>query len=72
MYAAFVTMLLFGTTIGLVFYHEANRNLTKSVEDGKIRNEELLSEKLLLEKDIALMKNELSRKEIQNTVTVKE
>lgn len=68
-YAAFITMMLFGAAAGLMFYHHSHGNLSKSVENEKVRNEQLLSEKLLLEKDIASMRNELVAMQAYNKET---
>jgi hypothetical protein len=57
-YAAAITAMLFGAGTGLVVYQNRVANLEVGMDEERIKNEGLFSEKLMLEKEIALMQSE--------------
>ncbi|MEZ4721158.1 MAG: hypothetical protein R2813_04695 [Flavobacteriales bacterium] len=70
-YAAIITLMVFATTAGLIWYHDAMSEWMESANAEKIKNESLLSEKLSLEKSIADMMGELNVMKGQNASVTK-
>lgn len=71
MYAAAITLMLFGSAVGLMMYHDTTNQLKASIDNEKIMNESLLSEKLSLSKEVANMIDELESLSAQNTTLTK-
>lgn len=70
-YAAIITIMVFVTAAGLIWYHDAMSKWMESANAEKIKNESLLSEKLSLEKSIADMMGELNVIKGQNASVTK-
>jgi len=60
-YAGGITILLFSAIAGLFVYQDSLTKLTDSVDSERIKNEQMLSQKLILEKEIESMSEEISR-----------
>ncbi|GAB4381247.1 MAG: hypothetical protein Kow0075_12960 [Salibacteraceae bacterium] len=61
MYAAIVTALLFGSIGGIIYFQNKATKLDRVVDAEKVRNEQLYSEKLALEKSIEQMRQEIAK-----------
>lgn len=65
--AAIVTLLLFASLIGVAVLTNANKDLHSSINAEKLKSENLLSERLSLEKQIKNFRNEMKTLEGKNT-----
>lgn len=64
--AAVVTLLLFASLIGVAVLTNANKNLHGSIDAERLKSENLLSERLTLEKQIKNFRNEMKTLEGKN------
>ena len=65
--ATIAILLLIGSLVYVSVQHGRNANLEKSLKEGKLTSESLLSEKLFLEKEILKFKSELQSLEGTNS-----
>lgn len=58
--AGSLTAVIFASLSGLLWMHDTNGNLTKDLNEEKLKSESLLSEKLSLDKQIQQMKDQIA------------